>query len=288
MRIRRLASPLLTVFSTVILGGLLGATLVRLSPGFRTDERELDSRLSEESIQSLREAREGESNVLRFYVQYLADLFRGHLGVSRSLGQPVAELLADRIPVTFRLVGIGLMFAWGLGFAFALPATGLKSPIYEVASTALSGLLICLPAGVMALIFFIIEGPSSLAIGLVVFPKVFRYLRNVFTSASMLPHIVAAKARGLGRTRVLFWHLIPSVIPQVLTLAGISVSLAFGAAIPIEVICDAPGVGQLVWQAALGRDLPLLVNLTLLICVITLLANFVSDVCVMYCTSQQQ
>jgi peptide/nickel transport system permease protein len=180
------------------------------------------------------------------------------------------------------------MFAWGLGFAFALPATRLKSLIYEVASTGLSGLLICLPAGVLALIFSIVDGPSSLAIGLVVFPKVFRYLRNVFTSASVLPYIVAAKARGLGRTRVLFWHLIPPVIPQVLALAGISVSLAFGAAIPIEVICDTPGIGQLVWQAALGRDLPLLVNLTLWISVITLSANFISDLCIMCCTSQQQ
>jgi peptide/nickel transport system permease protein len=288
MRIRRLVSHLLTVLSTVILGGLLGATLVRLSPGFGTDEHELDTRLSEESIQSLRQAREGESNILRFYVQYLADLFRGHLGVSRSLGRPVAELLADRIPVTFRLVGIGLMLAWGLGFALALPTTSLKSPIYEVASTALSGLLICLPAGVLALIFSIVDGPGSLAIGLIVFPKVFRYLRNAFTWASALPYIVAAKARGLGRRRFLLWHLIPSVIPQVLALAGVSVSMAFGAAIPIEVICDAPGVGQLVWQAALGRDLPLLVNLTLLISVITLSANLISDSCVMYCTPQQQ
>jgi peptide/nickel transport system permease protein len=85
----------------------------------------------------------------------------------------------------------------------------------------------------------------------------------------------------------LFWHLIPSVTPQILALAGVSVSMAFGASIPVEVICDTPGVGQLVWQAALGRDLPLLINLTLLISSITLSANFVSDLCTMYCTSQQ-
>jgi peptide/nickel transport system permease protein len=288
MRIRRVASHLVTMLSTVILGGLLGATLVRLSPGFGTNEHELDTRLSEESIQSLRRAREGESNILRFYVQYLTALSRGHLGISRSLGRPVAELLADRIPVTFRLVGVGLIVGWLLGFGFALPMTGLRSPIYEVASTVLSGLLICLPAGVLALIFFIIDGPSSLAIGLTVFPRVFRYVRNVLTGASALTHIVAAKARGLGQIRVLLWHLIPSAIPQIVALVGVSVSMAFGAAIPIEVICDAPGIGQLAWQAALGRDLPLLVNLTLLITVITLLANFISDLAVVSFISQQQ
>ena len=49
------------------------------------------------------------------------------------------------------------------------------------------------------------------------------------------------------------------VTPQLLALAGVTVSLAFGAAIPVEAIADSPGVGQLAWQAALGRDLPVLV-----------------------------
>ena len=60
-------------------------------------------------------------------------------------------------------------------------------------------------------------------------------------------------------------------------LAGISVSLAFGASIPIEVICDTPGVGQLAWKAALDRDLPLLVNITVLVALMTLAANSLAD-----------
>ena len=60
-------------------------------------------------------------------------------------------------------------------------------------------------------------------------------------------------------------------------LAGVSVTLAFTASIPIEVICDSPGVGQLAWLAAMGRDLPLLVNITLIVTGITLAANSISD-----------
>ena len=63
------------------------------------------------------------------------------------------------------------------------------------------------------------------------------------------------------------------VAPQLLALAGVTVSLAFGAAIPVEAIADSPGIGQLAWQAALGRDLPVLVNLTLLVTAFTLIAN---------------
>jgi peptide/nickel transport system permease protein len=60
-------------------------------------------------------------------------------------------------------------------------------------------------------------------------------------------------------------------------LAGVSVSLALAAAIPVEVLCDLPGIGQLAWKAALGRDLCLLVDLTMIVTLLTLLANSASD-----------
>ncbi|MGE5083647.1 MAG: hypothetical protein ACM3ND_12215, partial [Acidobacteriota bacterium] len=58
---------------------------------------------------------------------------------------------------------------------------------------------------------------------------------------------------------------------------GVSVSLAIGAAIPIEALCGLAGIGQLAWQAALARDLPLLVNITVLVTLVTLLANTAAD-----------
>ena len=53
--------------------------------------------------------------------------------------------------------------------------------------------------------------------------------------------------------------------------------MAFGASIPVETLCDLPGIGQLAWKAAMARDLPLLVTLTMLIAVLTQLCNAVSD-----------
>jgi ABC-type dipeptide/oligopeptide/nickel transport system permease component len=63
-----------------------------------------------------------------------------------------------------------------------------------------------------------------------------------------------------------------------IALAGITVSIALGASIPVEALCGLPGIGQLAWQAALSRDLPLLVNLTVLVTLVTLLANSGADV----------
>jgi peptide/nickel transport system permease protein len=277
MSIRRALRHLSIIVVTVLLGGLLGATLVRTAPGFGVDERELDSRLREDSLRALRESRAEENNILRFYIHYLTGLLRGDLGSSHSLGRPVAELLAERIPVTFRSVGLGLAGGWLLGLLLALPMAVSRLPGYDFLSAVASGVFLCLPSAVLALLLLFLGGPPLLAIALVVFSRVFRYVRNLLLESCTLPHVVAAKARGLGRTRVLMWHVLPSAGPQILALAGVSVSIAFGASIPIEVICDSPGIGQLAWQAALGRDLPLLINLTVLVTVMTLLANSFSD-----------
>jgi len=72
--------------------------------------------------------------------------------------------------------------------------------------------------------------------------------------------------------------VLPVAGPQMIALAGITISIALGASIPIESLCGLPGIGQLAWQAALSRDLPLLVNLTVMVTLVTLLANSGADV----------
>lgn len=262
---------------TALLGGLLGATLVRFAPGFGVDEQELDTRLSGESIRALRQSHAGEHNILRYYAAYLAGMFRGDLGVSQSLGQPVTALFAERIPVTLRSLVLGLACGWFFGLALALPGILSRRGSYEAFTAVVTGIFLCLPSAVLALLFLYLSGPVPLAIGLVVFPRVLRYSRNLLLQTYNLPHVITARAKGLSGARILFWHILPPAAPQLLALVGVSVSMAFGAAIPIEVICDSPGIGQLAWQAALGRDLPLLVNLTLLVALMTLVANSLSD-----------
>jgi len=90
-------------------------------------------------------------------------------------------------------------------------------------------------------------------------------------------HILAARAKGIGPLRILLWHVLPVGAPELVALAGVSVSVAIGAAIPVEALCGIPGIGQLAWQAALGRDLPLLVTITVLVTLVTLIANAGAD-----------
>ena len=275
---RRIARHGLTLVATALLGGFLCATLVRLAPGFDTDEAALDPRLSSQSIQALREARTEQRNIFRFYLHSLRQALHGDLGTSVSLKQPVTSLLHDRIPLTFRLVVFGLLMNWAAVMALALSAARLRAPAYDLLATVLSGLFLCVPAAVLALLSVLWNVPGALAIGLIIFPRDYRYTRNLLDKAYSMPHIVMARAKGLSELRILFWHVVPVAGPQLLALAGVSVSLAAGAAIPVEAPCGLAGIGQLAWQAALARDLPLLMNITVLVTLVTLLANSSADV----------
>jgi peptide/nickel transport system permease protein len=275
---RKIARHGLTLAAMVLLGGLLSATLVRFAPGFGADEQQLDPRLNSESIRVLRETRLEQRNIFRFYFHSLQRAAHGDLGTSISLGQPVSSLLRERTPLTLRLVFVGLALSWAAAMALALSAAWLRVSAYDALTTVVSGTFLCIPAAVLALLSVLWNVPGALAVALIVFPRVYRYARNLLAKAQALPHIITARAKGLSELRILFWHVVPVVGPQLLAVAGVSVSIAIGAAIPVEALCGLAGVGQLAWQAALARDLPLLMNITILVTLVTLLANSGADV----------
>ena len=273
----RLMRHVAAMLVTIVLGGLLAATMVRLAPGFDVDERELDPRLSPETIAALKAERAGQRDILHFYVQFLGRALKGELGQSQVLNQPVRQLIAERMAPTAWLAGVGLLVSWTLAFTVAVIATMSRSRGLDLTATVFSGMFLCVPAAVLGLLTVLARSPAYLAIACVVFPKLFRYCRNLLAESYEMPHVLMARAKGLSSVRVLFWHVLPVCARPLLALAGVSVSLALGACIPVEALCGIPGVGQLAWQAAIGRDLPLLVTLTVLVTVITLAANSSSD-----------
>jgi peptide/nickel transport system permease protein len=262
----------------LLLGGLLGATLVRLGPGFGIDQRELDARLSAASRAAIRSEHAQENNVALFYLHYLSGLARGDFGFSRTLNRPISELLAERLPVSLESLAYGVLGGVSLGLGLAIFTVVWRVPGAGWLPAMLSGLCLAIPAAVIALLFLWFSAPGRWAIALVVFPHVYRYAKNVLADAYQSPHVPAAQARGLSQWRVFWAHVFLPAMPQLAAVAGFSVSLAFGASIPIEVICDTPGIGQLVWRAALDRDLPLLIAITMLVALLTLLANSLADV----------
>ena len=266
------------ILLTALIGGLLGATLVRLGPGFGVDEREVDARLNAESQQAIRVEHARDNNIALFYGRYLSGLVHGDLGFSRSLNRPVSELLKERLPLTLGSLAYGVLGGMSIGLVLAMASVCWHAPGSDLLPAMLSGIALALPAALIALVFLWMGAGGRWAIALVVFPHVYRYAKNLLVAAYHAPHVLAAEAKGLSPARVLFAHVFTPAAPQLAALAGISVSLAFGASIPIEVLCDTPGVGQLAWKAALDRDLPLLVNITVLVTLMTLVVNTCADV----------
>jgi peptide/nickel transport system permease protein len=279
----RLIHSFTTVILTVLLGGLIAATLVRRSPGFGVDEREFDARYSQDSIRRIRnEAKTSERGVLTDYLRFLARAVTGDLGISASFRRPVAALIAERFPETLSSVGTGLGLGWVLGMLFAL-AAALSRPAVDIWAGALAAFLLCLPSSVLALGMGLagrLDGKKAAAavIALVIFPRVFRYARAILGRVAGAPHVLMARARGVGTTRLVWAHLVRPCALAMLALLGVSVSVALGAAIPIEVLCDSPGLGQLAWQAALKRDLPLLVDITLLVALVAGVSGLAAEI----------
>lgn len=276
--LRRVLRHVLVLLGLALAGAFLAATLVRYSPGYGVDERELDPRFSRSSVEAIRNGRRLDANLLRYYGQYLYAAIHGDFGTSESLQRPVFDLVKERFLVTTHSVLFGVAAAWAMAFALALAGLLYSVWIFDVSSTLLSGLLLALPSAVIALLFVYLRAPVFLAIAVVTFPKLFRFIRNLLAHAYDQPHVLAARARGIRPVRIFLGHVVPLVAPALLSLLGVSISMAFGAAIPIEALCDSAGIGQLAWNAALNRDLPLIVNLTLIVTFITVACNSVAEI----------
>ena len=261
----------------VLIGGFIGATLARFAPGYGVTEEELDSRLSGESLRALRQSQQLHGNLMSFYIGYWGKLLRGDLGFSTVMHEPVRQLIAERFPETIKSVGFGVALGWAVGLGFAIVSVTARSTVVDFGTGLAATIALCTPAAVLAVLCVFAQVPGRLVIGVIVFPKVFQYSRNLLLRSAALPHVVAAAARGLHKARIFLWHILPVAAPQLLAVAGITVSIAFTAAIPVEALCDMPGIGQLAWKAALGRDLELLIVLTMMVATITLLANTTAD-----------
>ncbi|HZS25846.1 MAG TPA: ABC transporter permease [Candidatus Angelobacter sp.] len=275
--LRFLSGAVLRLAALMLMVSFAGAMLMRIAPGFTSDDQELNPTLSAQSIQAIRQARLADANIPRFYAQYLVSLAKGDFGTSSSLNQPVKELLRERLPVTLSNLAFALAIGWLLGLALAIATQVLHWRAFSFLANGLSGTFISTPAAALALIFLLLRLPPAFAAALLVFPKIYRYTENLLQQSAEMPHVLTARAKGAGPLRVLAWHVAPIALPQLIALVGVSISIGIGVLLPIEVISDVAGIGQLAWQAAEARDLPLLINLTMIVTFVTVCATLISD-----------
>ncbi len=245
------------------------------------------------------------------YVRWLAALARGDLGVSFLYRQPVSRVVARALPPTLLLAGTALTLDFALGILLALIAVARPRSWFDRICTVFSLGLYGMPsfwlAGLAILFFSVILGwlPASHmhsvgaigasssvrfadlirhlilpagVLGVVGAAGTARYLRAALLDLHEAPYLLAARARGLSRRRVLLVHALrPALLPLV-TLLGLAIPFLVSGSLVIEVIFAWPGIGRVLWTAAWARDVPLILAVTLLGAGAVILGNLVSDV----------
>jgi peptide/nickel transport system permease protein len=121
------------------------------------------------------------------------------------------------------------------------------------------------------------SGGPVLVMTLLLAARDFKFLNRIVRKAWLDPHLLHARAQGIPTLRLVQTHILPSIASQLLALATLSVVTALSALVPVEVIFNVPGLGQLAWNSAMNRDLPVLLAVTMIMAIAVTLAGMAPD-----------
>ncbi len=229
------------------------------------------------------------------YVSYLSGLARGDLGTSLRTSQPVTAAMAERLPATFELafaaMTAAILFAIPLGILAAVRA---GTPVDHAATTlALVGL--SMPnfwlGPLLAIVFSVMLGwlpvsgrgtAAHLVLPAITLGAPLAAVLARMTRASVIEelrelYVVAARARGVSRTRAVLRHAFRNSLIPIVTVLGLQFGAVLTGAVITETIFAWPGVGRLLIQSINFRDYPLVQGCILLIAVSYVGMNLLTD-----------
>ncbi len=251
------------VVSLVLLSVLGTTALMYAAPGYFTDAREMDATHGVEvrtELQALKQQQGSLAAVLRSEMQLWS---HGDLGRSRQFDTDVRDLLKERAGRSLRLLASGVIAGWSAALLLAIPLSLRRGVAVNVGTAGVTALLLALPVGVLATLCLLGNtGGPVLVMALVVAARDFKVLYRLVKSLWSAPFILHARANGLSSAQLLRAHIGPYVSRELLSVVVMSFTLALSALVPVEVIFDVPGLGQLAWSAAMNRDLPVLAAVT--------------------------
>lgn len=291
--------------SAVVLLGVLVVTfaIVQLVPGDPV-RLALGTRYTQEAYDALNAASGLDRPILEQFFGYVGGALTGDLGVSFRNGQPVTQLLLERLPATLSLAAAGivvaLLIAVPAGIWSALREGRASDAIVRLGSQAgvsipdfwLGLLLIGLfsttlgwlpPSGYTPLL----DDPlgwlrrvalPGLTVGLVAGAIMTRYIRSAVLDVASAGYVRTARSKGLAPSVVTGRHIVRGALVPVLTIAGIQLATILGGVIVVEVVFAWPGLGRLVYDSVSARDYPMIQGSVLLIAVMFLVVNLIVDV----------
>jgi peptide/nickel transport system permease protein len=117
----------------------------------------------------------------------------------------------------------------------------------------------------------------AVALALPLLAVIARVLKSSLLEANVQDYILLARVKGFSRPRVLFRHALPNALLPTITLTGINFVFLVGGTVLVELIFAYPGIGNLLYVAAVNRDLPLIQGVTIVFACIFMVLNFAFD-----------
>ncbi len=304
--LKRLGIVIITFFvMTVIV-----FSAIRMIPGSTIDlmmeSVDVTSAGSEEAArEQLRSALGLDRPLYGQYVRWLGNfIVHGDLGNSLWKRAPVAELISQRLPVTFEL---GLL-AMAMSLLIALPAgvyaAMRQDSVFDYAARWVAIVIMAKPTFWLAtlvvvlpsiwwgwspdLIYVPLSEDPIRNLGQMIIPAgiigmglaaiTMRMTRTMVLDVVRQDFVRTARAKGLPERTIMFRHILRNALIPVVTLIGLEAPIIFGGAIIMEQIFSIPGVGLLMLEAVAQRDYPIVIGVFLVVGAAVLLINFIVDI----------
>ena len=259
---------------------------------------------SKAEIETLREQLGFNDPIYVQYWRFASRAVQGDLGSSLYFRVPAINLILERLPASLELAGAAMLIALVVSVPLGILSAVKRGSIWDVSSMlgALFGL--SMPhfwLGIMLILLFSVTLgwlPTSgrgtpaqlimpaLALGLSLMAMFARLTRSVMLEVLSQDYVRTARAKGLKERLVIGKHALKNALIPLVTVAGMQFGFLIGGTVIIETVFAWPGVGRLVVQAIFSRDYPLVQATVLVLAVLFVVVNLLTDLIYLYLDPQ--
>lgn len=295
----------------LILSVLLFA-MVRAAPGGPLSTAYRNPNVTKEQIELLKKQLGLDKPLPVQYVKWLGDMLRGDMGESIKFRRPVSVMIAERIPNTLILVGVSFLVTLIIALPVGILSARKPYSLFDYIATTLTFIGQSVPVYwlglALILVFYVaIVNPAT---GKPLFPSggmrtiggnnnlldlawhlvlpvtalsaswaawYSRFLRSSLMDVLHEDYVRTARAKGASDRSVYYKHALRNAILPLVTMIGLDLPSLFAGALFIETIFAWPGMGRLFWDAARGRDYPVLLAVVMIDAVIIIFCNLLAD-----------
>ncbi|KKK37394.1 peptide ABC transporter [Mesobacillus campisalis] len=303
MFFRFLLRRLMYVIPMLIVTTLIVFSLILIIPGDPALAL-LGDNATEEKLALLRSQLGLDQPILIQYWNWLTNAVQGDLGRSLFTGEIVSDAVFSRLGVTFQLVIASILFSFVFGMTFAIASVIKPNSWMDYLSRFVGTLGTAIPNFWLAMLLIVLfsvnlgwlpatgfisisESPTgflqsiilpSICLGAFGAAQITRQLRSSLLEVLESDYIRTAYSKGLLLWPVIWKHALRNSLLPVITTTGLLFGNMLGATVVIETVFAIPGMGQLAVNSILQRDFPMLQGVVLVMVVLVLVINFVTDV----------